>query len=101
MQFIRFGAVDEEEAHELARRELASTDLVITGSKRIGETWVVHYDNRKYVETGDVRYVEIGPGPILVSDDDRVTRAPGRSISRPESAMTLEQLLAGDEPKQP
>jgi hypothetical protein len=93
--------VDEEEAHELARRELASTDLVITGSKRIGETWVVHYDNRKYVETGDVRNMEIGPGPILVSDDGRVTRASGRSISRPVSAMTLEQLLAGDERKQP
>jgi hypothetical protein len=71
------GVVNDEEARELTRRELSSDSLVITDSKRINRTWVVYFNNRRYVETGDVLYFETGPGPILVSDSGRVMRAPG------------------------
>ena len=49
--------MNEEEARELARRELASQELDITGAPRISKTWVVSYDTRTYVNTGDVRYM--------------------------------------------
>jgi hypothetical protein len=87
--------VNEEEARELARRELASKDFVITGAKRIGLTWVVSYNSRKYVESGDLRYFETGPGPILVSDSGRVMRAPGTTPTRrPSGSKTLAEWAA-------
>ena len=46
--------MDEVEARELARRELGTDDLVITNANRIDRTWVISYNSRKYVETGDL-----------------------------------------------
>jgi len=91
--------VNEEEARELARRELASEELVITGTSRISETWVVAYNSRTYVETGDVLELLTGPGPIFVSDSGRVGRAEGsprrtsksRRMTQAESVAEFEQ----------
>jgi hypothetical protein len=95
--------VDEVEARELARRELGNENLVITDAKRIGQTWVVSYNSRKYVETGDLRYYETGPSlRILVSDDGRVVRAPGSTRpTRPSGSKTLAESLAESEQQQP
>jgi hypothetical protein len=46
--------MEEEEARELVGRELASDNLVVTDTKCISRTWVVSFNNRKYVETGDL-----------------------------------------------
>jgi hypothetical protein len=92
----------EEEARELARRELASDSLVIMDSKRFSRTWVVSFNTRKYVETGDVRYFETGPGPILVSDRGRVMRAPGTTRpTRTSRRKTLAESAAEFEQRQP
>ena len=72
------GVMNEEEARELALRELGSDSFVITDSKRIGRTWVINYQSREYVETGNVLYMESGPGPIFVSDSGHVMRGPVR-----------------------
>jgi len=96
------GVVDEVEARELARRELGTDDLVITNASRIGRTWVISYNDRNYVETGDLRYYETGPSlRILVSDSGRVMRAPSRRLTRPPGSKTLAELLAESEPQQP
>lgn len=92
--------VDEVEARELARRELGSENLVITDAKRIGRTWVVSYNSRKYVETGDLRYFETGPGPILVSDSGLVMRATSRRPTRPSGSKTLAEWVAEFEQQQ-
>ena len=34
----------------------ASDNLVVTDTKCISRTWVVSFNNRKYVETGDLLY---------------------------------------------
>jgi len=90
------GVINEDEARELVRRALdrASEYFVITDAKRISSTWVVSYNSRKYVETGDLRYFETGPGPILVSDDGRLMRAPTGRPTRPSGSMTLAECIA-------
>jgi Immunity protein 35 len=94
--------VDQVEARELARRELGSENLVVTDAKRIGQTWVVSYNSREYVETGDLRYFETGPSlRILVSDDGRVVRAPSTRPTRPSGSKTLAEWLAESEQQQP
>jgi len=94
--------VDEVEARELARRELGTDDLVITNANRIGRTWVISYNSRKYVETGDLRYYETGPSlRILVSDSGQVMRAPSRRLTRPPGSKTLAEFLAESEQQQP
>jgi hypothetical protein len=82
--------VEEAEARELAGRDLASEDLVVVGARRVSQTWVVSYNTRQYVETGDLGHYLTGPGPILVSDGGRVMRVPG---SEPGS-KSLEDLIA-------
>jgi hypothetical protein len=94
--------MDEEEARELASRERASDSLVITDAKRIGGTWVVSFNNRKYVETGDLRYYETGPGPILLSDSGHVGRAEGSTKRTAASRrMTLAESVAEFEQQNP
>jgi hypothetical protein len=94
--------VNEQDARELARRELASEDLVITGASHISKTWVVSYDTRKYVDTGDVLYMLTGPGPLLVSEGGSVARGPGTTrpthTSRPE---TIAEAVAQFERQHP
>ena len=102
MESHSVGVMDEEEARELASRELASDNLVITDAKRISRTWVVSFNNRKYVETGDLLYFETGPGPILVSDSGRVGRAEGTTRRTATSRhMTLAESVAEFEQQQP
>jgi hypothetical protein len=94
--------MNEEEARELARREMASDNLAITDSKRISKTWVVSFNDRRYVETGDDSYFLTGPGPILVSDRGRVMRAPGTTRSTPTSRRaTLAESVAEFENQEP
>lgn len=101
-QLTNVRLVNERDARELARRELASEDLVITGASRISKTWVVSYDTRKYVDTGDVLYMLTGPGPLLVSDGGSVVRGPDttrpKRTSRPK---TIAEAVAEFEQQQP
>jgi hypothetical protein len=100
-QLTSVRVVNEQDARELAPRELASEDLVITSASRISKTWVVSYDARKYVETGDVLYMLTGPGPLLVSDGGTVVRGPGTTrpahTSRPK---TIDEAVAEFEQQQ-
>jgi hypothetical protein len=94
--------VTEEEACELARRELATEDLVITGASRFSKTWVVAYNSRKYVETGDVLDLLTGPGPIFVSDGGPVGQAEGSTRRTATSRrMTLAESVAEFEQQKP
>jgi hypothetical protein len=96
------GVMNEEEARELALRELGSDSFVITDSKRIGRTWVINYQSRKYVETGNVLYMESGPGPIFVSDSDYVVRGPGTTRpTQSAGSKTLAESVAEFEQQQP
>lgn len=47
---------------------LSNAEFVITSVARISRTWCVHYNDRRYVDTGEIRYALAGNGPILVSD---------------------------------
>jgi hypothetical protein len=87
--------MEEEEVRELVQRQLHA-DLAVTGVERISKTWVVSWESRKYIETGDVRYVETGPGKkYLVSDAGQITRTPGTAMSRTTSKRkTLLELVA-------
>ena len=51
---------------------LSGVEYVVTSVERISRTWCVHYNNRRYVETGEIRYALAGNGPILVSDDGTI-----------------------------
>ena len=94
--------MDEEEARELARRELSSDSLVITDSKRISRNWVVYFNHRKYVETGDSLYFETGPESILVSDSGSVVRAAGSTRpTRTSARKTLAESVAECEKRLP
>ena len=65
---------------ELIVRELGA-ERVITGIKRISRSWVVTWESRKYVETGDIRYLEAGPWKTyLVSDSGVVVGAQGTNL---------------------
>lgn len=94
--------MNEEEARELALRELGSDSFVITDSKRIGRTWVINYQSREYLETGNALYMESGPGPIFVSDSRHVMRGPGTTRpTRSAESRTLAELVAEFEQQQP
>ena len=96
------GVVTEEEACELARRELDTEDLVITGASRISKTWVVAYNSRTYVETRDVLDFLTGPGPIFVADSGRVGQAEGSTRRTATSRrLTLAESVAEFEQQKP
>ena len=102
MQLTNVRVVNEQEARELARRALASEDLVITGASRISKTWVVSYDTREYVDTGDDLYMLTGPGPILVSDGGSVVSGPGTTRpNRTAGPTTIAEAVAEFEQQQP
>ena len=102
LQLTSVHVVNEEEARELARQELASEDFVITGTKRISGAWLVSYNNRKFVETGDIRYAEAGPGPLLVYDSGRIASGPGSTrVRRSPMSKTLHEWLVGGQLEQP
>jgi Immunity protein 35 len=102
MQLTNVRVVNEQEARELARRALASEGLVITGASRISKTWVVSYDTREYVDTGDDLYMLTGPGPILVSDGGRVVWGPGTTRpNRTAGPTTIAEAVAEFEQQQP
>jgi hypothetical protein len=87
--------MEEEEARRLVELQLQA-DFAVTGVERISKTWVVSWESRKYIETGDLRFVETGPGKrYLVSDTGRITRTPGTGMSRSAAKRkTLLELVA-------
>lgn len=68
--------VDAEEAQRLAEAELATGDQrhgpTVTSVRRISRTWVVFWNSRLFVETGDEMQMLGGNAPLMVSDDGRV-----------------------------
>jgi hypothetical protein len=87
--------MEEEEARELVQQQLHA-EFAVTGVERISKTWVVSWESRKYIETGDLRFVETGPGKkYLVSDAGQITRTPGTTRSRSTTKRkTLLELVA-------
>ena len=49
--------------------------FVITGCERVGQTWVVHWNTRRSMETGSLPFVVEDTGPALVSDRYEVAQA--------------------------
>jgi hypothetical protein len=47
----------------------SDTEFVITHVTRISRTWCVFYNNRRYIETGEISHALAGNGPVLVSDE--------------------------------
>jgi len=93
--------MDESIARDLAAAELASmqarvdtvdqdktlhglppsgVEFVITTIQRISDTWCVFYNNRAYLDTGNIGHALAGNGPILVSPQGRIGRA-GSALS--------------------
>lgn len=50
-------------------------EFVITGCERVSETWVVHWNSRRSLDTEDFRMALGGNGPVLVSDTYEVAQA--------------------------
>jgi hypothetical protein len=74
--------MEEEEARKLVQRHLHA-EFAVTGVERISKTWVVSWESRKFIETGDVQFAEIGPRKqYLVSDAGRITGTPNTIFSR-------------------
>ncbi len=66
--------IDQVWARELAEQELAQLqetelDLVFLDdlTEEVPEGWVFFWDDRKHVETGELRYALGGGGPIFVA----------------------------------
>ena len=63
-----------EEAGKIARGYLDQTypllDLVIVETIEFPIGWVVVYQSRRFVETGDLDDMMVGPGPILILKAD-------------------------------
>lgn len=98
--------MDESIARELAAVELASmqarvdtvdqdkrrhglppsgVEFVLTSIQRIGDTWCAFYNNRAYVDTGNIIHALAGNGPILISAQGRIGHA--------GSALSVEQYV--------
>jgi len=92
--------VDDQEACDLVRQVLGDEE-VVTGATRIGRTWVVSHQSRTFVESGDVRYIEAGPGPMLVSDSGSVVGGPGTTPAPGASRRTLDEAVAEFERQRP
>ncbi len=62
-------------AEELLRRgiyELPEGDVVVVAqAERFRSTWVVYYNSKRYLETGDASFALAGNGPVLVAPDYR------------------------------
>ncbi|MBK5188865.1 MAG: hypothetical protein JJD97_11525 [Gemmatimonadaceae bacterium] len=69
--------IDRDAAHAIARTYLGrtklqdGTDLVVREDRTLEKPfgWVVFWDSRTFVETGDPRLAAIGNGPLII---DRV-----------------------------
>ena len=91
----RLRVMDEETARQLVQQDLVAGQ-VVTGVKRVSNTWVVTWAQQKYLETGDFRWIEAGPShTYLVSDRGAFTRTQGTTRSRATSRrQSLEEQIA-------
>ena len=61
-------------------------EYVITGVERVSQTWVVHYQSRRHLESGEIRHARAGNGPIRVTGDYTTTVA--------DTALPTEHFVA-------
>ena len=81
-------------AEQVIARKIAppGDEFSIAGVERFGTTWVVYWNTRRFIETGDRRYAVAGNGPVMVGDDWRVAQA--------GSALPVEHYVAEFEREQ-
>jgi hypothetical protein len=80
----------EEKAREFARQYLAEvgneSEIDISVLEQYVFGWVVYYNTKKYIETGDEHYALEGNSPLLVSADGKV-RPLCDSMTEPDVAI--------------
>jgi hypothetical protein len=73
-------AMDREAAEWLAAEELLRRGIytlpdgdvvVVAEVEHLRSTWVVYYNSKRYLDTGDVSFALAGNGPVLVAPDYR------------------------------
>jgi len=72
--------VSREDARALAADLVASLgaqvdlEFIIVDEIEIGEGWVFFYNDKEYVETGDISLALAGNGPIFIDREGRVNK---------------------------
>ena len=92
--------VNLETAREIAARHVNATynvegdDLVILDEETIEKDygWVFFYTSRRYLETGEFRYMLAGNAPIIVEKEDGSLHELGTALPFQEYVREYEQL---------
>jgi hypothetical protein len=87
--------IDKAQATAIARKTIAtvpphSPDLVLQEDRTVERDfgWVFFYTTRKFLETGDKKYLMPGDAPVVVLREDGSTRYLGTSVP-PKRAIEL------------
>jgi hypothetical protein len=85
--------MNEERARQMASeyiaRELqrwATVELAISAIKEFDTCWIVLYNSRRYIETGEDDFKIIGNAPLIINKRTRIIRA-GVTRLRPEAQV--------------
>jgi hypothetical protein len=73
------------------KRRMKEDSIAITACERKPYGWVLHYNSKRFVETGDITYALIGNCPLVVTDGDKAVHVVGGGVDREAGLRAFER----------